>query len=90
MPLVAKTTTPIHAPIRNVIVFCQDRSADGGVQRPARTVEKGCPSDQAALLQEPHTVGRYRNALWRFTCTYQPATYLCVIDRRIDAVRRVA
>jgi hypothetical protein len=40
MPLVAKTTTPIHAPKRNVIVFCQDRSADGRVQRGCVVVGK--------------------------------------------------
>ncbi|HTG08604.1 MAG TPA: hypothetical protein VK635_31730 [Bradyrhizobium sp.] len=48
------------------------------------------PSDQATFLQEPHTVGGNRDALWWFTCAYQPATYLCVVDCRIDAIRRVA
>jgi hypothetical protein len=47
----------------------------------------GCPSDQATLLQEPHTIRRNRNAFWRFTCTDQPATYLCVVDCRVDAIR---
>jgi len=53
-------------------------------------MKRGCPSDQATFLQEPHTVGGYRDALWWFTCAYQPATYLCVVDCRIDAIRRVA
>ena len=46
--------------------------------------------DQAALFQEPHTVDGYCNALWRFTCAYQPATYFGIIDRRVDPIRRVA
>ena len=57
---------------------------------PRAPLKRGRPSDQAALLQEPHAVGGYRDALWRFTCAYQPAAYLRVVDRRIDAIRRVA
>jgi hypothetical protein len=56
---------------------------------PRAPMKRGCLSDQATLLQEPHTVSGYCNALWRFTCAYQPATYLRVIDCRIDAIRCV-
>jgi hypothetical protein len=62
------------------------RSLMAAFNAPHAPMKRGCPSDQATLLQEPHTVGGYRNALWWFTGTYQPATYLCVVDCRIDAV----
>ena len=47
-------------------------------------------SDKPALLQQPYTIGGYRNALGRFTGAYQPPAHLRVIDRRIHAFRCVA
>jgi hypothetical protein len=38
-------------------------------------------ADQATLLQKPSTVGGYRDALWGFTCTYQPATFELMAGR---------
>src|SRR5580704_14764654 len=47
-------------------------------------------SDQPALLQQPYTVGRYRNALRRLASAHQPPAYLSVVDRRIYAIGGVA
>jgi hypothetical protein len=46
-------------------------------------------SDQPALLQQPYTVGRYRNAHRRFAGTHEPPAHLGVVDRRIHALRCV-
>ncbi len=46
-------------------------------------------SDQPALLQQPHTIFRYRNALRRFASAHQPPAYLGVVDRRIYAIGRL-
>jgi hypothetical protein len=46
-------------------------------------------SDQPALLQQPHTIVRYRNALRGFASADQPPAYLGVIDRRIHAIGRL-
>ena len=43
-------------------------------------------SDQPALLQQPHTIGRYRNAFRGFASAHQPPAYLGEIDRRIYAI----
>jgi hypothetical protein len=42
--------------------------------------------DQPALLQQPYTVWRYRNALRRFASAHQPPAHLGVVDRRIYAI----
>ena len=66
--------------MRGTLTFRKSPSTETG----ARSV--AVVSDHPALLQQPYTVGRYRNALRRFTRAHQPPAYLGVVDRRIYAI----